>query len=304
MRIGLRSKRGVTLVFQAALTLSLLFLLFYPNIATCEGKKKFLWEIQSPKATVYVLGSIHLLNKESYPLAGQFEEAYRGSGTIVFEADMVEAESPKTQELMSRLGLFPHGESIREVISADTYRLLKKRLSASGTDVVAVERLRPWLCALSLIMGEVQRLGFNPEYGIDKHFFDKAKKDGKRMLALETMEEQLHLFSDIDPSRQDSLLKQTLKELDVMEELFREMILAWDSGDTQRLDAITKKSFDAYPEIYGELFVKRNLRWAAKIEKLLNQSGKTLVIVGAGHLAGQDNLISLLARKGFRITQR
>jgi uncharacterized protein len=170
--------------------------------------------------------------------------------------------------------------------------------------VTAVQGLRPWLCGLSLTIGELQRLGFDPWYGMDRHFFDRAKKDGKNILALETIEEQLRLFSDMDPTQQDSLLKETLEELDITEKLFREAILAWDCGDTERLYEITMKSLEAHPDIYRELFTKRNLRWAGKIEKLLNQNGTVTVIVGAGHLAGRDSVISLLARKGFRITQR
>jgi uncharacterized protein len=295
------NKCGAQLFFSSILLFSLLF---QAGVASSQSSKKFLWETRSPKNTVYLLGSIHLLSKGSYPLPQQFEKAYRDSATVVFEADLDEAKGPKTQELVFRLGGLPDGESLRETISEDTHRLLEKRASALGLDITALQGLRPWLCALSLAAAEYAGLGFDPQYGIDKHFFDRAKKDGKKILALETIEEQLHIFSDMTATQQESLLRQTLEELDATEKLFREMILAWDQGDAERLHAMTRKGFEAYPDIYREVFVRRNSRWADRIERLLNQKGKVLVIVGAGHLAGPDSVISLLSRKGFRIAQR
>jgi uncharacterized protein YbaP (TraB family) len=282
----------------------LAFFLLNANTALCQSAKKFLWEVQSPKNTVYLLGSIHVLTKDSYPLPAEFEEAYRESEAVVFETDLDEMDEPKTQELVSRLGLLPPGESLKELISEDTYRQLEKRLAASGIGIAPFERFKPWLCTLVITAQELRRLGFDPQYGLDKYFFDKAKKDGKRIVALETVEEQLHLFADMDRAQQDALLRQTLQELDVTEKLFRQMIDAWDKGNTERIYGMIKESLDPYPDIYRELFVKRNLKWVGKIEKMLGQNGKILVIVGAGHLVGPDGLIALLAAKGLKITQK
>jgi len=88
------------------------------------------------------------------------------------------------------------------------------------------------------------------------------------------------------------------------EKLFQEMTVAWDSDDPEKTYGIIKKSLDAHPDVYRELLVKRNSRRVGKIEKLLNQNGKTLVIVGAGCLAGPDSVITLPAAKDFRITQK
>ena len=44
---------------------------------------------------------------------------------------------------------------------------------------------------------------------------------------------------------------------------------------------------------------RRNENWVSTIESLLPSSQNTLIVVGAGHLAGDQGLLSLLRRRGI-----
>jgi uncharacterized protein YbaP (TraB family) len=271
--------------------------------ASAQQKKDFLWSVKSGKGTVYLLGSFHLLKSDAYPLDKNIEAAYKDSPKVVFEADIDNVNTPAFQARMLSQGLYPEGQTLEQNISKETYALLEKKLAEVGLTIDQVSRFKPWLCAVTIAALKFKRMGFDPEYGVDKYFFKKAKEDGKEKLFLETLDFQIALFSDLGSTEAEAFLKQTLKDLEVIETMLPDMVSAWETGDAARLESIMTTNFKDYPDIYDRFIVQRNRAWAGFIEQLLAQGGTTLVVVGAGHLVGQDNLVQLLKDKKYTIEQ-
>ena len=48
---------------------------------------------------------------------------------------------------------------------------------------------------------KLQQIGFNPDLGIDKYFFYKAKQAGKEIIALETLYYQISLFDALSKKK-------------------------------------------------------------------------------------------------------
>jgi uncharacterized protein YbaP (TraB family) len=166
-----------------------------------------------------------------------------------------------------------------------------------------LDKFRPWLTAQTLALMEMQRLGFDPGLGIDRYFYDRARKAGKRMDFLETNEFQLNVMAKMGRRQQEGFLKTTLQELAIIEEMASDMLNAWLHGDADALHSIIKRSFHENPDIYNRFFVQRNKRWMSRIRKLMKGGEDFLVIVGAGHLAGKDSVIDLLRQHGYRVRQ-
>lgn len=267
-------------------------------------QKHFLWAVHSGKNTVYLLGSIHILKKDAYPLPETIEKAYGCCSKILFETDLDGMQDPASQNKMTKLGLYPAGETLRKNISAQTYELLKQKAAAANVPMERLEQFKPWFVAIAITALEIQRLGYDPELGVDRHFFNRAKKDGKEMAFLETNEQQLNLMADMNRYQQEMFLKETLKELEIIGTMASDMVKAWETGDSEKLYFITKTGFDKYPDIYYRFFIQRNKNWVPQIEKLLKLDGDVLVIVGAGHLAGEQSLIELLVKNGHQVEQR
>ena len=265
---------------------------------------KSLWVVSSGKNTVYLLGSIHLLSRWDYPLPDDFEKAYIDSRVVVFETDLDEMEAPETQALMRQHSLLPRERSIRDFLSAETFKMLEKHLASEGLDMVRFEGLRPWVCALTLTMLELGKRGYLPVYGLDRYFYQKAKSDRKKIIPLERAGEQLALFFELGKEEQDAFLKRTLTDLERVETLFPEMLAVWKSGDVQKLDALMLKSFEGHPDLYDKFLVRRNQKWLPTIEGLIGQSENALVIVGASHLGGKNGVLQLLKRRGFQVIQK
>jgi len=271
--------------------------------ATGNGNH-FLWSMETAKNSIYFLGSIHLLKKDSYPLAAEIENAYEDCTSIVFETDLDAMKEPAFQAMMLSLGLYPEGQTIEQDISRETYEALKEKVKAVGLPMAQFSRFRPWICGQTLTVIELQRLGFNVMYGIDTYFYGKARKDKKKMIFLESAEYQLKLLGEMDRHDQEDFLRQTLKDLEVIGEMASDMLNAWETGDIDGLNKMMTISFEDHPEIHDRLVTRRNRVWISKIINFAHQDGNVLVIVGAGHLIGKESVLELLEERGYKIRQR
>jgi uncharacterized protein YbaP (TraB family) len=279
-------------------------LCFATQAAEADTDKHFLWSIQTEKNTVYLLGSVHFLRQEAYPLAEAIEKAYSDSQTVVFEADIDRGNSPEMQAKIMSLGLYLDGQTLQQNISKDTYNMLREKLASVGLPASQFDRFRPWVAALTLTVMELQKMHFDPTHGVDTHFFRRAREDRKKMIFLEPVEFQINLFAGMDPKAQESFLRQTIKDLEVMESMVSDMVNSWQTGDVDTVGSILNASFSEHADIYDRIMVQRNKKWVSRIEDLLNKEENALVIVGAGHLVGDTNLLQLLGNKGYKADQK
>jgi uncharacterized protein YbaP (TraB family) len=111
-------------------------------------------------------------------------------------------------------------------------------------------------------------------------------------------------MAEMDNDQQEAFLRETLKELEVIEEMADDMLEAWKYGDSDKLYSIIKIGFDEHPDIYDRFFLQRNRNWAEKLQEMSKDGEDMLVIVGAGHLVGEGSLIELLKKKGYKVKQR
>lgn len=266
-------------------------------------EKSFLWKVQSDKNTIYILGSIHFMKKENYPLKTAVEQAFESVNKLVFEIDLQSAEPEKMQGIMLQQGINRGGKNLQDVVSKGTYSLVAQRVKEMGLDIRALASFKPWVVALTLTSFKLQQLGFDPKYGVDRYFFDRAQAANKQIIGLETFEYQFSLLDQLSPRIQELMLLQTLKELDVLDKGLNLLVRSWLSGGSQELEGLMLGSFKEYPELYQRIILDRNQRWLSQIEKFLSQGEVYMVVVGAGHLVGKGSVIELLRERGYRIEQ-
>jgi len=269
-----------------------------------ETSKSCLWSVRSGSGTIYLLGSIHLLKADAYPLTTAIEQAYSASQKIVFETDLEAMTDPNVQKQMLGLGLYPEGQNIYQNLGEDTLNSLKKKMAEMGLPMQQFVQFKPWFIALTLATVELMRLGYDPNYGTDMHFLKRAKEDGKKLGFLEPVEYQINLLGKMNKGDQDSLLRQTLKEMDIVAKLAADITASWKRGDANNLDKLMNKSFEGHPNIRERLLVQRNRQWVSQIEKFIKADKNVLVIVGAGHLVGPDSVVDLLEQKRYQVKQK
>lgn len=294
--------RKPTIVFFVGLILFFSFQI-HAQKQDLNPSKNTLWRVQSETNTIYLLGSIHLLKSENYPLHASIEKAYHDSKVVVLEADPGEMNSPQGRMDLMQKGMLPQGDSLEQYLDAQTYEKAKKVVTELGLDMAMFKSFKPWMFSMTLVVIVLQKYGFSPEYGIDLYFYNKAAQDGKSIIALETIQYQLGLFDNLSSILQDALIQQTLKDLENVIEKVDLMVKTWSTGDTKGLEKFLLDNFMEYPGIYKALIVNRNKNWMQHIESLMKKKENHMIIVGAGHLVGQDGLVELLKKKGYKPEQ-
>ena len=296
-----RGRRIIELAFRWALLMALV-------AAAAEARaqdKSFLWRVQSSKSngSIYILGSIHFLKKENYPLKKTIEKVFTGAEKLVLEIDLKDADSGAVQRMTLEKGLQRNGKTLDQNVSPETYDLAQKRAAELGIDIRALSPLKPWVVALTLTALQLQKLGFDPKHGIDRYLAERAIKSGKAIAGLESAAFQIGLIDDLSESDQESMLRQSLKEMDLLDKGLEQIVRAWSAGDVQSLEALLLNSMREYPAVYQRIIVDRNRLWVPEIEKMIEQGESTLIVVGAGHLVGKDGVVELLKARGYTLEQ-
>lgn len=263
---------------------------------------QILWKVQSPQNTIYLAGSIHVLQKDHYPLHHEFDDAFNASSRLIFEADLDGLSSPLAQMNMLRKGLYLNGETLPTVLSPESYVTAKAGLAGLGQQIEDFHRLKPWMVATAVMALELQKLGFESAYGVDRHFFKKAKAAGKDIQGLETVEFQLNLFDQLSPSIQEQFLLQTLEDLKNLGTQVSDMVEAWKQGNVKKLETLLV-GMGEYPELNQALVINRNRDWLPHVEQALQEKEPVFIVVGALHLLGKEGLVEALKEKGYRVQQ-
>jgi uncharacterized protein YbaP (TraB family) len=265
--------------------------------------RNFGWKVTGNQNVIYLVGSVHLLTKNFYPLNPALEKAYKESDLLVEEIDIAEMTGTGSQLSVLTRGLQPSSKPLDTVLSAATMALLSKKAQDVGLPIEALKQFKPWMIALTIEAMEWQKAGFDPELGLDKHFYDQAKSDGKGVQALETIEYQISRFDEMPLELQDHLLAETLKSIDTERASMSKLIESWRTGDAAAVEGIVLKDLQKEPQLYQRLLVERNRNWMPKLEALFARSGRSMVVVGAAHLVGPDGLLAMFRAKGYKVEQ-
>ena len=265
--------------------------------------RSFLWKASGTRGALYLVGSIHALPPDAYPLNPAIEAAFKDADLLVEEVDFGEMMAPAAQLQMLTRGMLPSEQSLDKVLSPATLALVNKSLADLGPAGEMLKRFKPWMLALTVQFMELQKAGFDPNLGLDKHFYDLAQSTRKEVQGLETVEYQLLRFDEMLPVHQDRFLADTLKEIATEQANIGKLTDAWKAGDAATIERIVLADVKSDPVIYRRLLVERNQNWMPKLEALFARSGQAFVVVGAAHLVGPDGLLAMLKAKGYSVEQ-
>ncbi len=266
-----------------------------------------MWEAQKGDGRAYLLGSIHFAQDDFYPLNAAIEDAFSNSGTLVVEVDVDDANPLELQKKMLAVGMYQDGRKLSDTLPPEALAKLKSFAAERGFPFVLLDSMKPWFASLMISVMELQRLGYDPEQGVDKHFLDLAKTRKMPVHPLETADFQIGLLSGFPDDLQNEFIEYTLEYLDRIPDDVAGMVSAWKSGDEAAMEELLLKAENEdkrYQEVFERIFYRRNADMANKIGALVDSGGTWFVVVGAGHLIGDRGVVSLLGqREGVKVSR-
>jgi len=283
--------------------LVLLALLALPVHADEPGHPVTLWEVSGDTNTVYLLGSIHLLREQDYPLPTALAAAYDDADVLIMEIDMDDLDPIATQSAFTRYGLIQDDSTLRDWMGDDLFQDAVEAAEAIDIPLDLLNKTEPWYAAMTVEIMILNRIGFNPMLGVEMHMMSKAQQDGKRIDGLETIEQQLQFLDGMSLQAQRDMLLSTLVESAKLGDMMDDVINAWRYGDVATLEDGMLSDLEKHPELNKALVTDRNARWVDQIEELLDDDKDYLIVVGALHLVGENGVPKQLDRVGFSVQQ-
>lgn len=265
--------------------------------------KNSIWKIQGEKNTVYLVGSVHLLKNDSYPLDEAFDTAFSDAQNIVFEMNFDSAATMEMQQLALQKAMFSGEGNLKTNIPESTFKLVDSLSTSVGLDINRLLVFKPWMVATTIMMVKLQKMGFDPNLGLDRYFFAKAKENNKTILDFETFRQQLGFIDNLPMNIQNKMIIQMALEFKTIEKEFNGIVDAWKTGNSEHLEKYLLESFKSEPELYDILLTQRNLSWLQQIRKFLNDDQSYMIVVGAAHMIGENGLVELLKKENYTIEQ-
>jgi len=259
------------------------------------------WRVTAPGAPgeVLLLGSVHLLRPSDQPLPARIEQSYARAARMLMELHPRELAPAAVQAALAEIGIDAPGRTARELLGDAAWAEAAEQARAAGFPAEALGGLEPWFGAISLYTGALGAAGYDPALGVDQQLGERALRDGLPVAGLETLDEQLRLFKDLDAPTQVALLSKTLEELDTVGADTARLVAEWRAGDVAALARLLEEDFAGYPELREQIVAGRNRRWTPEVASLLDEDGVSLVVVGALHLVGPEGLPELLRQRGL-----
>ena len=257
-----------------------------------------IWEVSDADSKVWLFGSVHLLPKDLTWRTAKLDDLVSQSEQVYFEADI----GP-----LGQLAVVINGIKMGFGQKADWLATLtpeqKDKLSAAVTPLgLSAEQLgtfQPWLADAMVQETVIEHLGYAPSAGVDATL--QAELPKERKAYFETVAGQLALLSADPIDVQVKRLMITIDALPTLGKAMTDMADAWSSGNVETLAKEIADDPTMDEGFTKSLVTDRNANWVTTIEGLLKDNHQDLIVVGAGHLAGDGSVVDLLAKAGFTV---
>lgn len=268
-----------------------------------------MWVARDADSEVYLFGTMHVLAPDAAWRTRAYDEAYRRSEAVWFEADLTNVDRKTIDDLLARYGV----DSERPLSSKLAPRQLaelKPLLDRHRMPLDRIDHMRPWAAALMLSVQPMLERGAKIDAGADAAVTRQARSAAKPIRTFETLEDQVRMFASLSEPVELKYLTDIIHE---RRGGFRLQLPrpggsisdAWMAGDLARLGPrLVGEMRRESPEFYDAFLLRRNLAWAAAIDQEMRAGGGVqLVNVGALHMVGRDGLPALLAARGYAVSR-
>jgi uncharacterized protein YbaP (TraB family) len=264
--------------------------------AALAGDQGLLWHISGKGVDGYLFGTMHSDDPRVTRLPAEVERHFAAATTLVLEVSLDEQSEMAAAVQM----LLPASSSLTALVGEEMSRQVKQAMLARGVPAEATERLQLWATALTLSLPKPQSGLF-----LDKLLYQQALASNKKFTALESINEQIAIFTALSVDEQKELLRNVLDEYPGYPLLLEQMTEAYLARDLEQLLRISEDNpMSSNPALQEKVMMRlveqRNRRMAARIEPLLSQGG-VFVAIGALHLSGKEGVVALLRQRGYQV---
>jgi uncharacterized protein YbaP (TraB family) len=278
----------------------LLFLfVLLANYATAQVQKNaLLWEVKSKdgKMTSYVYGTMHLMDSKLFYFPKKLEKILLKSDVLCMEiANLNDSD-------LSPDALFMTNETLTDYFNTDQmdsiYQWAERSMLMNKEQFdTNFNKAKPFLLMQFLLQSSLPENSKSYE----KEFENLAIKNKISITGLESVTEQLNLFTSFNKKEQTEMVMSSLRDEAKAKSSFEQMQQIYLTQNLDNLYTFMKKESDS-PIANSRVFLEnRNQNWIPQMEKMM-ENKSVFFAVGAAHLAGPEGVIELFIKKGYTLT--
>jgi uncharacterized protein YbaP (TraB family) len=272
---------------------------------------QLLWKIEGRglKEPSYIVGTHHLAPFSVLDSIAGIREAMKNTAQVVGELNIAEMQTPENMMLMQSMITTPADSTMQAILPAEEYQLVRDAVSTYlGFDLAEMPNLKPAFISNNIIVMMYVKLigGFKPQDQLDSFFQSFATDMGRRVVGLETAEFQFRLLYDGQTIKRQA--EQLVCELRNRSKLLLDARQLTNIYMKQNLDEMLRLSeetrgddCDMLPSEVEQMINARNRDWAEKLPAIIAEA-PSLIAVGALHLPGENGVLNLLKKQGYRVT--
>jgi uncharacterized protein len=261
-----------------------------------------MWIVRDKDSELVLFGSIHVLPPGLDWLTPKLRQDLQRADDLWFELPIDPLSEAATATLATQSGVLPPDGSLFKQLSPEDSALMAHVAADYDVSPALLDRLQPWLAEIALSGGAYRKVGADAGSGVEKTIAALAPTTAER-LAFETPAEQIAMLAGGSRDEQVASLRETMHDLEDDPGEYATLVKAWVDGDVAALDRealapIRKTS----PKLFQRLVIDRNARWTKILDTRLKGHGRTVVVVGIGHLIGPDGVPARLRALGYSVT--
>ena len=279
----------------------------FPN-----GNSAF-WRIDGPAGTrpSWLLGTIHLTDPRIVELDSKVAEALDKASVLAIETrrNLTPEEAHRTSWQTARYLVLPTGTSLFTLLSDADAKLLRERFVAIGLDPDSFVPYQPWVVADYAIYPACERARARAGFEfLDVSIAYRAMSNNTPVVGLEDSMTQAALFASIPMQDQIAYLATVLRGDHSLEDEIETAVVNWQKGQialnyivSDGYDQLTADEVNAAKRAETYFLDKRNVTMRDSAIPLL-EKGNAFIAVGSYHLIGENGLVELLRKAGYKVT--
>lgn len=260
-----------------------------------------IWSLGDADSQMVLFGSLHVLPPGGDWLSPELSRALAEADDIWFELPVDPAAEGEAAVLAISRGMLPAGQTLSSLMTPSDAARLGRVAEKYGVPLPFLDRMQPWMAEVVLGGAAFRAAGATAEAGVEKSLYAAAPKAAAKR-NFETAAEQIDIFASVPRPEQIAALNETLEGMEERPDEFLRLVSAWMAGDVARLEREALDPLrEATPGVYRRLVVERNDRWMETLRTRLAGKGRTVVVVGVGHLVGPDGLARRFQALGYSV---
>lgn len=280
---------------KLTITVLLIAISYLANAQQLE--KSLLWKISGNglEKPSYLYGTMHAVCETN--IDKDVLKALDETSQLFLEIDL---DDSNLQAKMMKGLIMQNNQTISSFLSEDELKKLDSFLTENvGFNSKMVDKFKPSLLT-SMYLPKLMDCNF---ISVEDELMKISKNQNEEVFGLESIEYQMEVFDKIPYDEQIKELMRVVNEGIAKEKIeLQKMLEVYKSEDIEKMlnYSINESDNKLFSNFGDELLVKRNNNWIPVMTKAMNDK-PTFFGVGAAHLAGNDGVIKLLRKAGYKV---